>query len=138
MAKPVHLKALAGDIRPCRDNSKIEAMANIELLTELPEAPNWLPNHFSVTSWDTTGRLLITNKLLASVDLQMFGQLCALEGKIIQLYTAGESPNASQIASLTGMYLQFGMSPMSRQKILTPKEKPADNKFAKNGTRNKQ
>jgi hypothetical protein len=39
--------------------------------------------------------------------------LCALVGKIIQLYAAGEAPTASMTGALRNMENGFGLSPVA-------------------------
>jgi len=138
MTRPTNIKALSGTLRPDRDAAKAEALENIPILDTLPPAPDWLPNAHALKEWDSIGRTLLNFKLLTVADLPALGQMCALHGKIVQLYAAGESPNASMISSLMAFYVGFGMTPMSRSKIkVAALEKPSGNKFAKNGTRDK-
>ena len=137
MTRPTSIKVLSGTIQPCREAAKAEALQNIPLLEYLPPAPDWLPSTHAVKEWNSTGQTLINFKMLTVHDLPALAQMCALHGKTVQLYAAGESPNASMISSLLAFYTGFGMTPMSRTKIkVAALEKPAGNKFAKNGTRN--
>jgi phage terminase small subunit len=137
MTRPTNIKALSGTLRHDRDAAKIEALENLPLLENLPPAPDWLPSTHAVKEWNNTGQTLINFKMLTIHDLPALAQMCALHGKTVQLYAAGESPNASMISSLLAFYVGFGMTPMSRTKIkVAALEKPAGNKFAKNGTRN--
>lgn len=43
--------------------------------------------------------------------------MCALHGKIVQLYAAGESPGASMLGTLRTMHNDFGLTPMSQGKV---------------------
>ena len=136
LSKPTNIKALSGTIQKCRDAAKIEAFENLKTLDELPPCPDWMPNGHAVKEWDNVGRTLMANKMLCNADLPVLAQMCALHGKVVQLYSAGEYPHASLITALLGFYRDLGMTPVSRSKvkILNP-DKPAGNKFAKNGTR---
>jgi phage terminase small subunit len=138
MSKPIEMKRIAGTIQPCRDAAKIEAMNSMSLLESLPDAPEWLPNAHAAKEWYNTGNIMIGYKMLTVGDLPALGQMCALHGKIVQLYSAGECPGASMIGALSAFYTSFGMTPMSRVKVKVGlMDKPEVNKFSKNGTRNR-
>jgi phage terminase small subunit len=128
--KPRALKVLAGTIQPCRDRvSGIE----VEPLDRAPEAPDWLPNAHAVKEWDRLAPILTKQRILAEGDLSTLGMLCALHGKIVQLYAAGETPTASMAATLRGMQSDFGLSAAARDKVsLAPELKPR-NLFGANG-----
>jgi len=137
MTKPVQFKALAGTIRNDRDEGKMEAILNLSPMSYVPPCPDWMPNAHAVKAWERIAPILVANKLLAETDIETFGQMCALTGKVIQLYAAGETPGASMLGILRTMQNDFGMTPAARGKVKQMAETPADNKFSKNGTRNR-
>lgn len=130
--KPTHLKAIAGTAQPCR-----EAPPSIELplVAECPRAPDWMPNAHAVKEWDRLAAILAANRLLTEASLSALGQMCALHGKIVQLYAAGESPNASLIAQYRALANDFGLTPVAQGKVRPHGEAPAKNEFSNNGKR---
>jgi len=130
--KPRSLKVLAGTLQPCRDRA---AGIEVEPLTARPASPDWLPNAYAVTEWNRLVPILLSNKLLAEGDLAALAHMCALHGKLVQLWTAGETPAASLIATLRGMQSDFGLSPHSRAKVPPTADNPSGNRFSNNGRR---
>lgn len=130
---PPHLKLLAGTDR--KDREPIYEIEE-EPILQIPPPPLWMPNAHATNEWLRLAPILIANKLLTEGSLSSLGQLCALHGKIVQLYAAGEAPGASMLGTLRNMHNDFGLTPMSQGKIKggTPAEpdKPA-NKFSKIG-----
>jgi phage terminase small subunit len=129
--KPTQLKAIAGTSRPDRV-ATLEV--DLPLVDKLPCAPDWMPNGHAVKEWDRLAPILMNNKLLSEGDLAPLAHLCALHGKIVQLYAAGESPTASLISTLRGLHNDFGLSPVARGKVSpTGGNEETGNKFRKNG-----
>jgi phage terminase small subunit len=132
--KPESLKIIAGTDRKDRVNIPV---VEFDPITEVPAAPNWLPNAHAVNEWNRLAPILTVNKLLTDGDLGTLGQLCALHGKIVQLYAAGEAPGASMIGTLRTLQNDFGLSPVARGKVnpvgATDQKK---NTFAGNGKKN--
>jgi len=130
--KPRQLKILSGTLQPCRDRA-----AGIEVtpLTDRPDPPDWLPNEHAVKEWNRLVPILLSNKLLAEADITALGHMCALHGKLVQLWSAGETPTASLLSTLRGMQADFGLSPHSRAKVPPAADNPSGNRFASNGRR---
>lgn len=128
--RPRHLKVLAGTNRPDRD-----PLPSVEMpaLTEVPPAPDWLPNAHAVKEWDRLAGILKANKLLTEASLGPLAQLCALHGKCIQLYAAGEAPTASMIGTLRNLQNDFGLTPVAQGKVHPTSKDERGNKFATNG-----
>ena len=105
--KPTSLKVVAGTDRPCRrpESAPVEMPA----LDHIPDPPDWLPNAHAVKEWQRLAPILTANKLLTEAGLSALGQLCALHGKVVQLYAAGEAPVASMVAQLRGLMNDFGL-----------------------------
>jgi len=129
-AKPHNLKVVAGTARPDRIAPVIE-MPTIDA----PPAPDWMPNAHAVKEWDRLAAILAANRLLTEASLSALGQMCALHGKIVQLYAAGESPNASLIAQYRALANDFGLTPVAQGKVRPHGEAPAKNEFSNNGKR---
>lgn len=87
--KPTNLKVISGTLQPCRSSS---ATVTLPILTEAPAAPDWLPNAHAIKEWKRLSAILLANKLLTEGALSALAMLCALHGKIVQLYAAGETP----------------------------------------------
>jgi hypothetical protein len=64
------------------------------------------------------------------------GHLCALHGKIAQLYAAGEAPTGHMVAQYRGLANDFGLTPVAQGKVKQSGEaaKPSG-KFAGIGKR---
>ena len=127
--KPTSLKVVAGTDQPCRrpESAPVEMPA----LDHIPDPPDWLPNAHAVKEWQRLAPILTANKLLTEAGLSALGQLCALHGKVVQLYSAGEAPVASMVAQLRGLMNDFGLTPVAQGKVKGGgDETKAGNKFA--------
>ena len=129
---PRTLKAIAGTIQPCRDIPQVE----LPVIAEIPPAPDWLPNAHAIREWDRLAPILVANKLLTQAGLSAFGLLCAQHGKMVQLFLAGESPNAAMLASYRNLINDFGLTPVAQGKVkLGAPAQEKGNAFANNGQR---
>ena len=127
--KPTSLKVVAGTDRPCRRPAS--APVEMPALDHIPDPPDWLPNAHAVKEWQRLAPILTANKLLTEAGLSALGQLCALHGKVVQLYAAGEAPVASMVAQLRGLMNDFGLTPVAQGKVKAGgDETKAGNKFA--------
>lgn len=127
--KPTSLKVVAGTDRPCRRPES--APVEIPALDHIPDPPDWLPNAHAVKEWQRLAPILTANKLLTEAGLSALGQLCALHGKVVQLYSAGEAPVASMVAQMRGLMNDFGLTPVAQGKVKAGgDETKAGNKFA--------
>lgn len=126
--KPASLKVIAGTDQPCRRPQ--EPVVELPLLDRVPDPPDWLPNAHAVKEWQRLAPILCANKLLTEAGLSALGQLCALHGKVVQLYAAGEAPVASMVAQMRGLMNDFGLTPVAQGKVKPAgeAEKPG-NKF---------
>jgi phage terminase small subunit len=130
--KPAAVKLVAGTQRKDRVP---EVHVELPVLASVPPAPNWLPNSHAVKEWDRLAGILTANKLLTEGGLSALGMLCALHGKIVQLYAAGEAPTASMAGTLRNLTNDFGLTPVAQGKVKPVGETDKGNKFANNGRR---
>ena len=131
--KPDHLKVIAGTDQPCR---MVAAEVEFQPVETVPPAPDWLPNAHAVKEWNRLAPILHANRLLTDAGVSALGQLCALHGKVVQLYAAGEAPVASMVSQLRGLMNDFGLTPVAQGKVKGGgKESPASNPFAKHAKR---
>lgn len=128
--KPDHLKLIAGTSRPDRAES---GGVELPLIDEVPPAPDWLPNAHAVKEWHRLAPILIANRLLPEAGLSALATLCALHGKIVQLYAAGECPTASMIGQYRAFGNDFGLTPIAASKIRYAGNQSTHNPFARNG-----
>ncbi|MBA0428398.1 MULTISPECIES: hypothetical protein [Stenotrophomonas] len=112
--KPTALKVVAGTDRPDREAPPV---AELPLVSDVPPAPDWMPNAHARKEWERLAPILHANKLLTEAGLSALGQLCALHGKTVQLYAAGEAPVASMVAQLRGLMNDFGLTPVAQGKV---------------------
>ena len=131
---------LRGTNRPDRQVGDTTYLVDTALLTETPFPPTWLPNQWAVKEWMRLAPILIEMKLLTEASLSPLAQLCALHGKITQLYQAGEAPGASMLGCLRNMQNDFGLSPVAQGKVKTEAPKPEEkaNSFSSRGRKPKQ
>lgn len=130
--KPAQLKSISGTGQKCRE---VPSIVDLPVLSTVPEAPDWLPNSHAVKEWDRLARILTANKILTEGGLSALGMLCALHGKIVQLYAAGEAPTASMAGTLRNMENDFGLTPVAQGKVKPIGETGKGNKFKGNGQR---
>ncbi|WP_331689566.1 hypothetical protein [Aquilutibacter rugosus] len=126
------MKLIAGTDRKDREPQNV---VELPLVNAVPSAPDWLPNSHAVKEWERLAPILHANGLLTEAGLSALGQLCALHGKVVQLYAAGESPNASMIGQLRGLLNDFGLTPVAQGKVKQVEAERPGNKFAGNGKR---
>lgn len=131
--KPAALKAVAGTER--KDREVPISVVELPALSSAPAAPDWLPNAHAVKEWDRLAEILTANKLLTEGGLSALGMLCALHGKVVQLYQAGEAPTASMAGTLRNMINDFGLTPVAQGKVTPVAAEGEGNKFARNGKR---
>ena len=130
--KPRTLKVVAGTDRADREPAVV---VDLPLVDSVPKAPDWLPNAHAIKEWDRLAPILHANKLLTEAGLSALGHLCALHGKVVQLYAAGEAPHASMVSQLRGLVNDFGLTPVAQGKVKPSGEKETGNKFAGIGKR---
>jgi len=130
--KPRALKVVSGTIQPSRDTT---VAVDLPMVAETPKAPDWLPNAHAIKEWDRLAPILVANKLLTEAGLSALGMLCALHGKLVQLWSAGEAPVASMVAQYRNLINDFGLTPVAQGKVKPVGEEPAGNKFANRGKR---
>ena len=130
--KPRALKVVSGTVQPSRDE---KPSVDLPPVSQVPAAPDWLPNAHAVKEWDRLAPILVANKLLTEAGLSALGMLCALHGKLVQLWSAGEAPVASMVAQYRNLINDFGLTPVAQGKVKPVGEEPAGNKFANRGKR---
>lgn len=129
--KPAGLKVVAGTSRKDREVDSVE----LPVIESVPAAPDWLPNAHAVKEWDRLAPILVANKLLTEAGTSALAHLCALHGKIVQLYAAGEAPVASMVSQYRNLINDFGLTPVAQGKVKSVGDKPESNQFARNGKR---
>ena len=97
----------------------------------VPDPPDWLPNTHAVKEWHRLAPILVANKLLSVGDLSTLAHLCAVHGKLVQLWAAGESPTGHMLAQYNALAGSFGLSPGWRSKVKPIGDQDETNKFSK-------
>jgi hypothetical protein len=105
---------------------------DLPLVDGPPPAPNWLPNAHAVNEFNRLARILHANGLLTEVGISPLAMTCALFGKLVQLWSAGETPSGHLYAQYRALINDFGMTPVAQGKV-RPGSKESANKFSKNG-----
>ncbi|MFW8567056.1 hypothetical protein [Orrella sp. 11846] len=132
--KPTKLKVVAGTDRPDRHGAD---PIDLPLVDEIPESPSWMPNRFASDEWDRLARILHANGLLTEAGLGPLAMLCALHGKIVQLWMAGETPTGHLLAQYRALVGEFGLTPVAQGKVRPAERSPTGNAFANNGRQRK-
>lgn len=130
--KPHRLKVVQGTARKDRPDP---TTVDVPPLDSIPQPPDWLPNCHALKEWNRLAAILTATKLLTDADLTTLAHMCALHGKIVQLYAAGAVPTAATIATLRVMQGDFGLSPVARGKVNPVGTGETGNKFETNGKR---
>ena len=126
--KPQGLKVISGTQRPDREPAQLE---QVEVLETVPAPPDWLPNAHAKKEWERLAAILVDHRLLAAADLPAFAHLCAVHGKMVQLWSAGEAPTGHMVAQFNALAAAFGLAPAWRAKVKPVGDKDAGNKFGK-------
>jgi phage terminase small subunit len=113
--KPHALKLVAGTDR--KDRAPAIAPVELPLVSEVPDAPDWMPNPHAVKEWNRLAPILHAVGLLTDGGLSALGKLCALHGKLVQLWAAGESPTGHMLAQYRAMVNDFGLTPVAQGKV---------------------
>jgi hypothetical protein len=123
--KPDYLKRMAGSRQP-RSGSRVE----LPRVEALPPPPDWLDEH-AVREWRRVGPILITANALSEGSLSAFAMLCALHGRLVQLFAADLLPPASLVAQWRALANDFGLTALGQQKLEVPAATvECDNPFA--------
>ena len=131
--KPPSLKLMAGTERKDRDKGPA---VELPLVSAVPGAPDWLPNAHAVKEWERLAPILTANKLLTEAGCSALGHLCALHGKLVQMWSAGETPTGQLQAQYRNLLNDFGLTPVAQSKVKPAGKGPDDNPFTRNGRRN--
>ncbi len=105
--RPPSLKLIAGTSRPDRAAPVGPALP---ALVRVPPAPGWLPNAHATQEWRRLAPALVANKLLHAGNIGAFGQACALCGKLVALWAAGETPTAALVNAYRSLCNDLGLS----------------------------
>ncbi len=134
--KPVALKVVAGTSRADRDAKPEAPAVELPLVEDVPPAPEWLPNKHAEAEWVRLTRILHSNRLLTEACLSPLAMLCALHGKLVQLWSAGETPTGHMLAQYRALVGEFGLTPVAQGKVKSAApDGQAGNKFKSNGNR---
>ena len=125
--KHPHLKVVSGTTRSDDPAPTVDLPA----VDVVPDPPDWLPSVHAIKEWHRLAPILVANRLLSVGDLSTLGHLCSVHGKLVQLWTAGETPTGHMLAQYNALAGSFGLSPGWRSKVKQIGDKNAENPFAK-------
>lgn len=129
MTKPRHIKLLQGTLEAKRDHG--EEASPLPILSALPDAPSWLPNAAAATEYRRLGAVMLANDLLHEGNIGHLTIIAAVYGRIVQLFMAGEPPQAALVARFQSLASELGLTGIARATAPTK----ATNRFASNGKR---
>lgn len=121
------------DVTRVKQHAKADVIA--EELPEIPDPPDWLPNAFAVKEWERLAPVLTELGLLNHANVNAFGALCAVQGKLMHVFSLGESPAAQLLSQYRSLINDFGLTPaamsrMNKEPLKNAQQKA--NKFATN------
>ncbi|MBA3562884.1 MAG: hypothetical protein H0W33_02525 [Gammaproteobacteria bacterium] len=116
-----------GTVQKCRSSPP---SLEVAVLDDVPPAPDWLPNAHAKKEWTRIAKILVENKILTDAALTALGHLCALHGKIAQLWAAGEAPTGHLYAQYRALCNDFGLTP-KHDKVHPVATKEKGNPFEK-------
>src|SRR5262245_31612381 len=125
--KAPHLKSISGSREP------IPPHVELPTLTDVPDPPDWLANAHATKEWKRLAPILVANKLLTEPGLAAFGHMCSLHGKLVQLWSAGESPTGHMLAQYRNLINDFGLTPVAQGKVKNLGTEDKGNPFSKFG-----
>ena len=128
-SKPRPLKLIAGSRRPDVETVPLPTVDHV------PAAPDWLPNAHAVKEWDRLAPMLHANGLLTNAGLSALAMLCAVFGKLVQMWTAGESPPGNLMGVYRLLCGDFGLTPAAQSRVRPASDPKEANPFAANGRR---
>ena len=126
--KPRSLKVIAGTER--RDRAAAPSV-ELPLVASVPKPPDWLLTTHAVKEFNRLAPILVANKLLTEAAVSTLAMMCALHGKIVQMYLAGESPTGSMIAQYRNLANDFGLTPVAQGRVKTAGATESTNPFAR-------
>ena len=97
----------------------------------MPDPPDWLSSNHAVEEWHRLAPALHGVGLLTEVGTAVLGHLCAIHGRLVQLWIAGETPTASLLGQYRGLVNDFGMLPVSQEKVTPMTDDIKKSKFEK-------
>tara|TARA_R100000005_G_scaffold75323_1_gene42505 strand:- start:4393 stop:4773 length:381 start_codon:yes stop_codon:yes gene_type:complete len=126
------LKLLAGTARPDRDKP---GEADLPVIDQVPEAPEWLPNGHAVREFEKLAAFLHANKILTEASVVPLAHLAAIHGKLVQGYAAGITPSGHLLSQYRALCGDFGLTPANAHKVRANGDAGRRNPFARNGKR---
>lgn len=128
--KPKALKLITGSRQP--DDGRGVDLPPVE---SIPQPPDWLPNGHAIKEFNRLAPILHNNRLLTDAGLMPLAHLCALHGKILQLYAAGEAPTGALLGQYRALSNDFGLTPVAAGRVSPGGTDKPGNRFSRNGRR---
>lgn len=134
------MKVIAGTARKDRDpppeTLKTQGQsAEVGHEDETPAPPDWLPNAHAVKEWERLMPLLMKNRMLSEIGLSPLAMACALHGRIVQKFTAGETPTGHMMAQYINLLKLLGISDSGGGGGPAGGAQPKENPFKRNARR---
>lgn len=130
--KPTNLKVVAGTARPDRITP-----IGIDLppVTDVPAAPDWLPNAHAIREFDRLAAMLTVNRVLTEAAVGPLAMLCAQFGWLVDDNTRRVKPTASDMNAYLAYCNAFGLPPIAQGKVKPVAEEKAGSRYAAFGKR---
>jgi len=78
-------------------------------INAVPSAPAWLTNMDAVREWNRLAPVLTANRLLHAGNLGLLAQLCAVHGRLVQIWSSDGRANAALVATYRMLSNSLGM-----------------------------
>lgn len=82
-----------------------------------PPRPTGCRMRIQWPEWRRLVPILTANRLLTEAGTSALAMLCAVHGKIVQVYAAGESPSGHLLAQCRGLSNGFGLTPVAQGNV---------------------
>lgn len=117
-----------------RGEARMRNEADYELLSEVPEPPDWL-NVDGAAEFRRLAQILVAAEILTAADVSMLEEVAALKAQVIWMRRNSQNVSASVLKQLDVFYREFGLTPASRSMVVPqdgegPKKKKPGNAFA--------
>jgi len=110
-----------------KDRYRLEA--NLECLTEIPEAPEFLTAK-GVNKFNELCAYLISHNIATNLDIDHIALTVDLWVQITQMREIGQNPPMSMYTTWKSFSSDLYLNPLARQKMMGVAEQKKENKFA--------
>lgn len=128
-------KERRGTDRPCR--APEVPVVDFPAVLDIPKPPSWCKGKDVRDEWERVARLLLVSRALTAADLTSLAHYCMLHGEVVGCWRRKVEVPTTRLAELRKQAESFGLNPAARSRVPVAGGQ-AENRFARNGARNKK